>query len=426
MNLTLAITIVPAQDTFLVDATTPTRANRRWIDLAIVIAAAPGTDAEDGSIHDRATSMSEGGARVCVYSQRGTEFLLSRCVAYEFEDAICDIDRADLVVPEPRWGHAVRHRLSNRLAMHTGLRGSNPGLRPVDLDQRYDLFFAACMFPRDLVALRALPDWKDRAAVSICWLEEIWADELPMWRGQLKQLSDFDHVILNCAGSVDAVQQAIGKPCTYIPPGVDAIRFSPYPDPPDRVVDVYGIGRRSPVVHSTLREMANRGEIFYIHDTLRTLETERFAEHRQMIAGVAKRSRFFLVDVAKRGREFETRGQSEVGFRFFEGAAAGAVMMGDAPDTAAFEEHFGWPDAVVTLPDRADEIVEAIRLLATQEDRLQEMSFANAVHSLRQHDWAHRWKSVLDTAGLEPMPAFQTRVTELEHRARGAEDSRKA
>lgn len=352
--------------------------------------------------------------RVCVFSQRGAHHLASRCVAYELEDVVCAVDHAEVLAPRPRPGFRLGYKASNRVARHTGLRGPNPGMGRIRLERTYDLFFAACMFPGDLSSLRAVEGWRRRAGVSVCWLEEIWAGELSKWRGQLRQLADFDHVVLNCAGSVDAVQEAIGRPCSYLPPGVDALRFSPFPGLPPRVVDVYGLGRTSPAVHAALRDMADRQEIFYVHDTLRRPETDRPAEHRRMVADVAKRSRLFLVDVAKRGRRHETHGQPEIGFRFFEGSAAGAVLVGQAPDTPGFREHFGWPDSVIRLPEDPARIPDAVRDLLKQDGRLERASARNVAAALRRHDWAHRWRAVLEVAGLEPVAPLGDRLGRLE------------
>jgi hypothetical protein len=45
----------------------------------------------------------------------------------------------------------------------------------------------------------------------------------------------------------------------------------------------------------------------------------------------------------------------------------------------------------------------------------------NAVAALRWHDWAHRWSSILEAAGLAPRPALSERVGALEALAAVAE-----
>jgi hypothetical protein len=93
------------------------------------------------------------------------------------------------------------------------------------------------------------------------------------------------------------------------------------------------------------------GGIFYVYDTtsLSDADTLDHREHRDLVASLAKRSRFFLVAPAKMDASGECQGQSEIGSRYYEGAAAGAVLIGSKPDGDPFQELFGWPDAVVDI-----------------------------------------------------------------------------
>ena len=43
---------------------------------------------------------------------------------------------------------------------------------------------------------------------------------------------------MSCSASADRLQELTGRPCTYLPPGVDGLRFSPWPQPPERLIDV--------------------------------------------------------------------------------------------------------------------------------------------------------------------------------------------
>jgi len=50
-----------------------------------------------------------------------------------------------------------------------------------------------------------------------------------------------------------------------------------------------------------------------------------------MMANMAKRRRYFIVSPGKFDRPSETGGQSEFGYRHFEAAAPGAIMLGMRP-----------------------------------------------------------------------------------------------
>ena len=47
----------------------------------------------------------------------------------------------------------------------------------------------------------------------------------------------------------------------------------------------------------------------------------------------------------------------------------------------------------------------------------------NVVHSLLRHDWAHRWRTVLDIAGLKPNAALIDRQRRLEELAEAIESN---
>jgi hypothetical protein len=142
-------------------------------------------------------------------------------------------------------------------------------------------------------------------------------------------------------------------------------------------------------------------------------------EHRDLIAGLAKRSRFFLVAPAKMNALEESGGQSELGSRYYEGAAAGAVLLGRKPVSGSFDALFGWPDAVVEIANDGSDAPRVIADLSGQPERLQEISRRNAREALLRHDWAYRWENVLTMAGLEPRPALGARKDRLKALANG-------
>jgi len=178
------------------------------------------------------------------------------------------------------------------------------------------------------------------------------------------------------------------------------------------------MGRKSEVTHRFLLKMAERGEIFYIYDTIKTMETQQPAQHRNLIASIAKRSRYFIANVAKINRQSETHGQIEVGFRFFEGAGAGTVMLGEAPENEVFNKNFDWPDAVIHVPYDTENISEILAGLDSQPKRLDAARKNNIIQSLLRHDWVYRWRNILNIVGLEPKPALLARENRLKQLAK--------
>lgn len=355
--------------------------------------------------------------RICMFSQRNLQGLVSRCNDYEFEDVVYTIDDVDLLAPQPYSFFSVGQKITNRLARHASVISINPGIRNQQIAKNYDLFIMKCLFLRDLISLNALKGWRQRCRTAVCWIMESWVSELHKSKAHLKILSQFDYVLINCSASVQPIQDIIQRPCSYIPPGVDAIQFSPYPDPPVRCIDVFNLGRRSAVTHEILLKMAEQRKIFYFYDTINKLDTSCPSQHRQLIANIAKRSRYFFVNTGKIDLSSETGKQAEIGPRFFEGIAAGTIMLGDYPQTDAFRNNFDWSDAVISMPFDAENIEEILADLDSQEERLEKVRKNNVIQTLLRHDWVYRWKAILNIVGFEPRPALIAREKQLKELA---------
>lgn len=366
---------------------------------------------------DHCMEAEMGQPRTIVFSQRNlTSCQPFRCAHFEFEDVISQVDRA--VVVTPRINPSTRRQsIAKALAYHTPLR-LNPGVSSVSLGSEFELFFAVCGNPTDLLRLHALGDWRNRCRKAICLIDEVWAIQVWNYRNYLRMLDQFDHVFLYQSQSVAQINELIGATkCSYLPPGVDTIRFCPYPHPPERVVDIYSIGRRSEVTHRTFLGMAAQNRIFYLHDSTFTDQVLNPLEHRTLFANIAKRSRYFIVNPGSIDRPDVRGSQIEFGSRYFEGAASGSILLGHRPQTGEFERLFDWPGALIDLTydsPNAEVIIKELDQKPEEQIRIQRM---NIQQSLLRHDWAYRWEEILKAAGLDPLPRLASRKEKLQQLA---------
>jgi hypothetical protein len=355
-------------------------------------------------------------ARVLLFSQRSRAPVISRCFSYEMEDTIAAVDAVDLIAPGYRsaLGDLV-YRAVNKAGRGTSLlRGLNPAVRPTPIRRAYPLFFAVFQFATDLPTLNALKGWRERSEQAVCLVEELWAQDLGRFTTQLAILRRFDQVLTNCRSTVEPLARAIGRPVHYIAPGIDALRFFPGEPPPERCIDIYNLGRRDPATHAALLDYSRARGRFYLYDTLQgNLPVQDPRQHRALLAEKLKRTAFFIANKAKVNEGGERGAQEEVGFRFFEGAAAGTVMIGDPPDVASFHENFDWPDAVVHLPYGSREVAGLLDSLVEDPERLQRIRTANVGNSLKRHDWSNRWQQILQWTGLPASEALQRRQAQL-------------
>lgn len=363
-------------------------------------------------------------ARICMPTARHFKTMVFQSSLYEAQDVLAEVADVDVVQLaatrrfrrfQPLQRKLLWHDFTDRLAL------VNPGLEPVRLSRPYDVLVHVCQNWWDLLHMNAIDDWRSRCATSICYMDELYSSDLSAYRHWLPALAQFDHVVLGMRGSLEAVQDALGRRCHYVPVGIDTLRFSPLPRPPDRTIDIYSIGRRWPRIHDALLDYAERTGAFYVFDAMRgvaNVSTTTHVEYRKMLAAMAKRSRLFVVAPAKLGIEGETGGQQELGYRFFEGAAAGTVMIGQAPDCLAFRQLFDWPDAVIRIEPDGSDASARVRELSNDADRLDSISRRNAKESLLRHDWVYRWRDILAIAGVAPTAGMESRIAKLQELAR--------
>src|SRR5215813_4820598 len=316
--------------------------------------------------------------RILIFSQRNIfRNALFRCPLYEFEDLICQMDSAEILAPEGNLS-SFQHKLATRLAYHAPIY-PNPGVQQVLISGSYDVFLAVCGYPHDLLMLNALPEWRSHCRISVCLMDELWIKQMDSHRQFLSILKKFDIVVLYYSQSVVPLSERIERKCVFMPPGVDAILFCPYPSPPGRTIDVYSVGRRSETTHLALLNMVANQRLFYVYDSIAGDQSINPKEHRALFANLAKRSRYFIVNPGLIDRPDKRGDQIEIGNRYFEGAASGTIMVGEHPTNTEFKHLFNWPDAVIRLPYGSDRIDQIISELDAQPERREEIRRTNVI-----------------------------------------------
>jgi Glycosyl transferases group 1 len=367
-------------------------------------------------------------SRVLLASHRNlTKRAFNSCL-HELEDVICDIDSVDFFAPSkgyPSFQKVTKmvRKLTGSIALANQL---SPAPDPYVLDREYDLLFINFSDPGYYYILNSLKGWREKCRKVVCYVTEVWRRDLPKWKSLLELYNDFDHIFVGHISILDEMEKITGRPCTYLPAAVDTIKFCPYPQNRPRGIDVSNIGRRSAITHQALLEMAEHGELFYYYDTAKSMEVHNHREHRHLFRTCLKHSRYFIANKAKANKGDQTMGQMEVGYRFFEGAASGAVMIGDPPDNEAFRTYFDWEDAVIPIPFDAENIRDILVDLDAQPDRLERIQRTNVTNSLLRHDWGYRWQQILAVAGLEPTVKTLNRNEQLKALAQYAQAEKSA
>ena len=351
--------------------------------------------------------------RVLVLSQRDLRPRVSRCVGYEFEGLVAKLSDTEWAVPHQSPAgflpEVAVNRMNKRFRSAAVLKAPFPRLEPGD---GFDVMLATMQLPSDLTTLAAVPNWRKRTQKAVCYIEEMWAVELDRWQGHIKLLDQFDHVFLGSLGTVDALQARLKTKVSYLPFGVDALRFMAPPGAP-RWIDVMNIGRRSPITHRALLDWADTSERLYYYDSFTPGDFYDVAQHRRLLAGLMKRTKIAITNRGIGARPFETGGQEELAFRYFEAAAAGAVLLGSPPNTGVTSTIFGWEDALIEAPFDAPMMGEFVGDLLSQSDRVAAISARNTRESLLRHDHVYRWETMLKAVEVKPGDLVEQRKATL-------------
>lgn len=361
------------------------------------------------------------GGEVVLLSMRRLANLVAFCTQYEFEDLIAAVTGADRVDVGDWRALELSRRAYKVMRLASGSRELARRIAPspstIALDRDYELFFPLFNHTHELYALASVPNWRDRCRVAVCYINEVWAHLLPEYLIEL--LSRFDHIFLGTCSAVEHVARISGRPCSYLPLAVDVVRFSPWPNPAARGIDVCNIGRRSPVTHEALVRLAAARRMFYYFDTFaegageyrnqRTFRVASPEQHRLVLSNVLRRTRYYIANRSRiNDPAYANRGE-EISSRFYEGAAAGAVMLGEPPNTAEFASQFGWPDAIIRMPFDCPHVEQVLRELDGDPARLARIERDNFCNAALRHDWVYRLRSVFATAGLAQTPAMLER-----------------
>jgi hypothetical protein len=345
-------------------------------------------------------------------------------VCYEFLDVISAIEDAVTVAPPGRFH--FRQPLPNlrevaaELAVRAKVRlrglvgGHGNRLNRAHLDTDYDLTFFVCQFAEEIHEIEQVRGWRERSGFAAIFILESWSSTFAANRRRLRLLDRFDHVFVLNGSCIEALRHYTSTPISQLLTASDCLVATPAPDHPARCIDFTCIGRRQREVHEMLVAFARAHGLFYHHDVWRNLLlADTWASVRRFNADVVKRSRYFLVwdpKTANPDKHHIIGGDEALSTRYFEGIAGGAVLIGTAPACPEFTASFDWPDALVAL---GDDPLEVIRDLDADPRRTASVRHANMANALLRHDWACRWRQVLEVAGARPTGRHAAREQQL-------------
>ncbi len=355
--------------------------------------------------------------RVIVFSQRGLRPKVSRCSGFEFEDVVASVTNAQVLSPIhskfSTLGEPLVNRFNKRFSV--GSKVDAP-FRCPPISGNHDVMFALFQLPSDLVALSGIRD-SNQFGMSVCFIEEMWAADLDRWKGHIERLNEFDHVFLASAGTVEALQQRLTTPVSFLPFGIDSLRFGPSDIDAPRHIDVNNIGRRSEITHQAIRKWAADNQRFYYFDTFTPGYVYDFRQHRQMLAQLDKSSSFIITNRGVGANPDRTNWQEELSFKYFEAVASGGVIVGRPPEIPEFGKLFDWEDAYIDVPFDCPEIGEVLTDLENDHPRIRRARLQSVRAGYERHDVLYRVQEIFESIGVPLGESAQARQAELQARA---------
>jgi hypothetical protein len=356
-------------------------------------------------------------------------------VPYEFYNVISEIEDATVVAPgaagtDPAAASSppdilkyATQEIAGHLRRAAG-RGFAPQMRAVDIEQDYDLCLFMCQFSKDLTNIGRVRNWRGRARFAAAFVLETWSSQFEKRRADLRLLDQFDHVFVLNASSIPALQRYTRTPISFLPTAADSLAaLAPADMPtgmPERAIDFFSMGRRRAEVHDLLLERARTQGLFYVYDIWGNITARDWAEARAANADMVRRSRYYIAwdPIAVSPAKDDIIGQERaISTRYFEGSAGGAILLGSRPGCPEFDDLFDWPDAVLEIAPGGGDLHEVLSAFEADPERVRAAREANIANALRRHDWAYRWRQILETAGLAPSDAHVKRVEKMQHLA---------
>ncbi len=303
----------------------------------------------------------------------------------DFEDTIVRVTGATALAAPDRGLPALVRRYT-RVATRYEPLGALVPRRAFPI--RADVLWVILMGPENF-PLWFHRDWDRQAGRTVLYLYDTLEHQFGLIRKLLSR-GRWDLCVTSFPAAVPVLERETGRRWHSAVQAVRPDRFFPLPEG-EPVIGFSAYGRRVPAVHDAVRAFAERTGCYYEYSTaLRPHPSLDPREYYGHYAWHVRQSWFTFswpVEVThpRRAPTF-----SPITCRWFEAAAAGAVIVGEAPKDPVFEQYFG-RDFVVPFDPAAPPARMAARLEEIWADRAALRRKALQAHAERAGSWT--WES---------------------------------
>lgn len=270
-----------------------------------------------------------------------------------------------------------------------------------------------CTGPADLLRVLNVHDWRRRFQYLAAWIiDSFWLEHLST---TIRLSKPFDQLFVTSDEDIEQWRKLSGTSVTWLPWGTDALRLGS--GATNREYDVTRVGRQPPEWNDDLTVL-NHAKTFGIKyrgrpagDGLTNLDNYR------CLMKAYGNSKYVIAFSNTVNQEAYTHPSREyLTGRWVDALASGAIVAGITPRCRSTDELL-WPGATLDLG--STHRIEGLRILAAAvNDWRPTIAARNFKLALERLDWRWRFRLIVDSIGLNPVPL----ATELELlRRRGAD-----
>jgi hypothetical protein len=241
--------------------------------------------------------------------------------------------------------------------------------------------------------------WDRHVGLKILYLFDTYDAQLPSIRRVLRS-TDCDFVSTAFHGAKSFLEEETQREWNVVRHAVNLNRFRPAPKE-SRVIDFCAYGRRFEPVHSAMKEFCGRNGKYYDYTTTASVQAELDArDHYAQYAWHLRHSIFnfcWPVEVTNPGW---AKMHSPITCRWFEAAASGNVILGQAPQDPGFAEIFG-ADAVIQIDHANGNVLKSCESLWAQRDQYLERALERREKHSAKWSWESRIAEILHATRAE-------------------------
>jgi len=286
-----------------------------------------------------------------------------------------------------------------------------------------DLFFAAISLSNIVGLLKETKGWHRPFLRVFCYIFDSWVPEAEAARSGFRHsISSFtrtvrqiDHLFVSNPRAIEAFSDVYKISVSCMAMAADVKQFGSMQ--PDRAITVNAYGRQNVAHADVLAKSYNTtrsSRSLYHTNHMASGGILDLQQHRAFFWKMLSMSCITLaydpVKVDPGHRRFPF---SFVAQRWFEGLAAGCVVVGYRPDCPEADQLLNWTDATLECPTDPKEFLQFIDDLASDLPRLKRIRVSNFNHMLQAHDWGYRVVEMMAVMSIEPQGRWPRRHAEL-------------